>query len=313
MFLKLTLRFFAVLLIFLSREVKASSSCAGTSGQSICILPSEQHYQFGATTSYRATSGVFDPYGYYIPNSDGTSLTSITTVLGGAYRLGEDWQLGLSIPIVRNERQLSGKDHTATSIGDPVLEGRYTLWEDLAFLRYRPQLSFYGGMRFPLGTSVYTSTDPSGVDVVGEGTPVLHAGIGSSKIYYPIKLTVDGTYFYPVAKSVTQMRGVSVATPYTLKSGNRFQLLESLGYLVNEKWTISAGLKQLWIFESSVDGNAVSGSAGRLFTTIASVNYFVNPAVGLGLSYETPAPFYQYLANQPNAQTVALAATYGGF
>jgi hypothetical protein len=42
------------------------------------------------------------------------------------------------------------------------------------------------------------------------------------------------------------------------------------------------------------------------------VNYFYDASWGVGLSYETAFPFYQYIANQPYAQAVALAVTYGG-
>ena len=72
------------------------------------------------------------------------------------------------------------------------------------------------------------------------------------------------------------------------------------------------GFRQQWEFESSVDGNSVAGSAGRLFTSILSVNYFHDSYLSMSLNYETPFPFLQYLVNQPRTETLSLALLYGG-
>lgn len=296
----------------------ASSCCAGGGGQSLCVLPFEQRYQLGISTNYRTVTGHFDPYGDYTPLSPGDSYHSVITTLGGAYRLTDEWQLGMSVPIVHNENTVLSKSHIATVFGDPALEGRYTVFEDLAFLPYRPALTLYSGLRFPLGRSVYNSSDPYNTDVVGDGTTTLHFGINASKIIRPIKISpfkisMDGTYFYPISKRVVEMRGVRLSDPYPLKSGNRFQAIESLAYLLNEKWSASLGLKELWIQESKINGSSVDGSAGRIFSSIGTVNYFMNASWAFDLAVESSFPFYQYLANQANVQSISIGAIYGGF
>ncbi len=309
---KSTLLFSFVFICF-SVPSYASSCCAGSGGQSLCVLPSEQSYQLGASSAYRSIEGRFDPYGQYTANKEGDRIRSIVTVLGAAYRLNHDWQLGLSVPITSNQQSFSGKNHGATSLGDPAFEARYTFLEDLSFLTFRPGLTFYGGVRLPVGKSIYNSTDPYNADAVGDGTTTFHMGLNASKIYSPIKLTFDSAFFYPFSKKVTEMRGDPVSSPYPLKSGNKVQLLESAGYLVNEHWSGTLGVKQLWIFESSLNSEPVLGSAGRLFSSLITLNYFHNASLGLGLTYETAFPFYHYLANQPYVQQISLAATYGGF
>lgn len=294
-------------------KAPASSCCAGGGGQSICVLPYEQRYQIGVTSTYRFIEGEFDPYGNYTRNAEGYSFRQITTVVGGAYRLGEDWQAGLSVPVITNQQTISGNSRSATALGDPAIEARYTLFEDLAFLRFRPQITFYGGVRLPLGNSIYDSRDPYSLDVVGDGTTTFHAGINASKLYRPVKFTLDSTFFYPTERTVNRMRGAVVPSPYQLRTGNRFQFVESVTDLLNSRWSGVLGLRQLWVSQSSINGNAGEGSAQRLFSSLAAVNYFLENSWAFALNYETAFPFFRYLANQPNAQSVALAMTYGGF
>src|ERR1035437_249590 len=186
-------KFFLVMLLTISLrfavQAVASSCCAGSGGQSICVLPSEQRYQLGVSTLYRSIEGHFDPYGAYTANDQTTSQRAIITTVGGAYRLNDDWQIGVSIPVIHNDFNFAGSPHTATTLGDPAIEGRYLLWEDLNFLTFRPQLTFYGGVRLPLGESVYTSNDLYDTNVTGDGTATLHAGINASKLYRPVKLS----------------------------------------------------------------------------------------------------------------------------
>ncbi len=315
--LKIFLFVFSILSILMGLNLQAishaSSCCAESGGQSLCVLPSSQNSQFGLSTAYRSNKGRFDPYGEYTPTKDVNSSQTITTLFGAAYRVSEDSQVGLSLPLVSNFRRLSGKNYRATSFGDPTLEWRYNLWEDLSFLTYRPQLTLYGGVRIPLGKSFYNSSDPYLVDVVGDGTTTLHAGLNTSKIFQPIKFTLDGALFYPISKNVTKVQGVPISSPYFFKSGNRIQLIESAGYLINEHWSGTLSLKQLWNFNNKMNGEIIAGSAGRLFSTQTTLNYFYDTALGFGITYETAFPFYRYLANQPNIESVSIAAIYGGF
>lgn len=292
---------------------QASPCCAGSGGQSICVLPSEQRYQLGLATSYRDVQGHFDPYGEYSSNPKGVSSRSVMTVVGAAYRVREDLQAGLSVPVVSSYQRLPGRSLSASGLGDPALEGRYALLEDLSFLQYQPQLSFYGGLRFPFGTSVYDSTDPYGADVFGDGAFTAHAGLNVSKIYYPIKPALDAAYFHPFSRTVDTMRGAAVATPYSFRNGDRFQLVESATLLFGDHFSATAGLKQLWILQSQKDGSTVDGSAGRLFSSLASLNYFHDAAWSFGLSHENAFPFYRYEVNQADARVFSVSVVYGGF
>lgn len=289
----------------------ASTCCAGGGGQSICVLPAEQHYQLGFSNTYRTVEGEYDPYGYYSSNSNGNTIDQIVTVFGGAYRINDEWQLGISVPFTTNQQKISGTSKQASAMGDPALEARFLFWEDLAFLT-RPQLDFYFGLRLPLGTSVYTTSDPYALDAVGDGTTTVHIGANVSKLYRPFKFTFDGAYFHPVSRNVDEIRGKSVSEPYQLKLGNRFQFSESLAYLFNERWSSAVGLRQLWVLQSSINGNEADSSAQRLYTSLASVSYSHDISWNVALSAETVYPFGEFAANQSNSQSVSLALTYGG-
>lgn len=292
----------------------ASSCCSGGGGQTICVLPAEHNYQLGVSASYRTIDGHYDPYGYYSENSAGTFSTVKTVIFGGAYRLNDNWQLGGSVPLVNNVHALlNGATLSATEVADPVVEARYSVWEDLRFLPYRPQLSLMGGLRVPVGASIYNSTDPYGTNVVGDGTYTVHIGVNASKTIQSTKLAIDGTFFYPISKRVSEMKGVQISNPYFIRLGNRFQTTESVIYLFNEKFSAGASLKQFWQLETSINGEVTQGSAARLFTSGLSFGYFMNRSLSFAASVETVAPFYQYIANQPGFTFVAINASYGGF
>ncbi len=317
MFLK---RRFVNLFLFLgivlinTSHVHGAACHGGGGGQSIVVLSPEQHYQFGVATSYGIFSGQFDPYGNYTSNPQGDSATTLTNMIGMAYRMTENSQISLNIPVIYKQQTFSSqKKYTHTGIGDILSEIKYTLWDDLAFLSYHPHLSFYGGFRLPSGTSIYNSSNLYGTDIVGEGTTIAHAGVSSSKTYHPFKLSFDGSFLYPFSKKVTKIRKISLSTPYTLKSGNRIQLSEGVSYFLNKHWSGSLGLNQLWTFKSKMNAETVMASRARLFTTLIGINYAYDVSWGGGLSYATAFPFYRYLANQLHSQTISLAMTYTGF
>ncbi len=290
----------------------AQSCHGGGGGQVLAVLSSGQQYQLATATFYRLSSGRFDPYGRYISEASSTSYRSWVTLLGGAYRLSEDWQLGVSLPMIYNDYSISTLQRQATSLGDPIGEIRYTLWEDLGFLKYRPSLSLYGGLRLPVGKSLYDSSDPLDTDVTSDGMITSHIGATLSKLYHPLKFSWDGSFFYPFSKTITQNRGKPIAS-YDLKNGNQFQMSESISTLFNEHFTGTLSLKQLWQTQSSTDGENLLGSAARLFSTLVSTSCTFNTSWGVSLSYENAFPFYRYLVNQPKTETFLIAGIYNGF
>lgn len=303
---------FAVTLILTGNDFALAASChGGGGGESVCVLTLEQNIQLGITTSLRDIKGEFDPYGHYTPNPIGNTTTTWTTVIGSAIRLNEDWQLGVSLPVMQTKQVINNEPISHTGIGDPSVEGRYTLWEDLAFLVYKPELSFYVGARLPLGKSIYESTHVSGADITGSGFVTAHVGATAAKLYRPVRIAVDGALFYPFAKEVQKIRNTPISTPYQLKSGNRFQLSESVTYLPTTQWSGTLGFRQLWSLESSIDGSSVSGSAGRSFWGMIALGYFQDDW-SYGLSYETSFPFERYFANQSRSDAFTLNAAFNG-
>lgn len=291
-----------------------SASCHGGGGGETTVLSAGQKIQVGMANSFRVIEGFFDPYGRYTSTrDDDSSLISFATTWNAGVRASESWQWAFAFPVINNFGSYSGQNHSKTSIGDPVLETRYTLWEDLGSLSLLPEINGYVGARFPLGTSVYTSLDSRGLDVVGDGVSTLHLGWVASKLVRPVKVSLSGSFYYPWEKQVTKMRGVSVASPYSFKSGNRVFLEESAGYLISNHWNTAFGLRQLWTLKSKMAGNTVEGSAQRLFSTLMTLGYTMDVSLNMALSYETPFPFYRYVANQANSHLVSFAIQYGIF
>ncbi len=301
-----------ILPFLLWSEGLVAAGCHGGGGGETLVLPSGQRYQFGLATSYRLIQDSFHPYGGDPPQSENSSLNSLTTSWSGGARVSESWQFSWALPLTYNKYVIGGKDHSQASFGDPILETRYTFLEDVRFLWYQPELSFYGGVRLPLGTSTYNSRDPYGADVAGEGLTIFHSGIGAAKLFRPFKFTLNGGFYYPLEKKVEQIRNVNV-TPYDFKSGNRIVLNGGLNYLINNHWTTSVGVKGLWTLKSKKDQDVIEGSSGRLFSMTASLGYAYDVSWSMALNYETLFPFYKYGVNQQNSNTFSLALNYGIF
>lgn len=311
--LKLIFKTFLMTLIVLSGGSVWAASCHGGGGGETTVLSAGQKVQFGMATSYRVIQGSFDPYGRYQSLDSDSSSRFLTTTWNGGIRLNEAWQLGWAIPLIHIQRELRGNPYSATSLGDSVLETRYTVLEDFGRLSYFPELNVLTGIRLPLGTSVYDTSDVRGMDVVGDGVSTIHGGVNISKLVRPLRLSLGGTFYYPWEKRVTKMRGIAVAEPYALKSGNRILLEESLSYLITNHWNSSVGIKELWSLKSNRNGETINGSASRIFSTLMSLGYAVDVSWNVALGYETLFPFYKYAVNQPNAHTASVAVQYGVF
>lgn len=302
--------FFAVFFLAFFPEFSwAASCCAGSGGQTITVLPAEESYQFGASFSFRSIEGHFDPYGFYGSLSKTDYSETYTTIFGGAYRLGEAWQVAASLPVVNRRETYSETSNSTTGLGDIVLEGRFTLWDDLFFL-IRPSLDFYAGMRLPTGTSVYTSNDPTGIDAVGDGVWTPYIGASVSKMVRPFRFGIDGSYSRSFSKTVSQNKGTDIL-PYSTKPGNKIKTSETISWLANLNWSVSLGLHQLWQSEASMNGEQVSGSAARSYSSSLGVA-LSDGNWRFSIAYEAIFPFYPYVVNQPNFGALSASIIFAG-
>lgn len=310
-----TFKFKAILFFLIAQPFFSQNSyafsCHGGGGGGF-RLASDQHFQFGIATSYRTIQGWFDSLGYYTSNEGNIFFRTMTTILGGGYRFSENFSFALNIPFVFRTQQLKEQKDSYASFGDPSMEVTYKVWDDLHFLRFRPELNLYGGIHLPLGISPYNSKDLSGGDIVGQGFNVLYGGFNISKLYRPLKFGLDGSGFFPFSRKVTHVRGENLSESYLLKRGNQCQLVETISYLFNSNWNISMGFKQFWQLHSKMKRAKIMTSAERLFSSIAALNYTYDSGWNLGINFETIFPFYRYLVNQPSFQTISLSFTYGG-
>lgn len=301
----------AIAMVVFSGHARASSCCAASGGQTICVLPDEQNYQVGVATSVEEMLGHTDGVGRFHRQDDTVVVRRYAWIIGAAYRVTEDVQLSVSLPTLFNKQRFSKDEHTATGLGDTTFEGRYSLWQDLAFLRYRPSVSFYSGARLPTGTSVYDAQDRFSTDVTGDGFVSPYLGVSVAKLYQPWRFSVDASVIVPLGLHVTSMHQKPLITPYDYREGLRFQFAQGASYLINSKWSASLTTLFTLRFLTKVDAQAVLHSGGRRLSLDGAIHYFHSAALQVNVGLSSSLPMTNLDRNQAQLAALRLSVAYG--
>ncbi len=296
-------------------ESSVATAPTGTvSAESDTIAAPSHRIDLGISTSFRATQGSFDPYGYYVPYPNGSSSWSVSENLKGAYHFSKDWDMSMTIPIRKTETDLPSGSKSSDSVGFPQISAHHRIGGPA-------NLSLNAGVNFPWkwsaskteGTPAASISGDSATDTPPAGVSTSF-GIGSVQHLGRFRLSGDASTTYAFA-SVPENRGGDgvVANPnVSVRPGMRFQLHEGLAYLLNQHWNVSGGLSQMWLQSTVANGVVSDGTAGRIFSSSLGVSYTPDTIWRWGLGYETQFPFYSYIVNQPFAPAVSLSLTYAG-
>ncbi len=309
---KFSIRLLLVSLTLMSLSLSLSVALAAEDVDVTDIPIESGHYQLGLMTAYRPTQGAWDPYGNYTTYPDGSVALSVFTTISFSYRFNKDWEIGLSLPIRQSRMIMPTGDSASTIVGGFGGDVRYHVggW---------PHLILHAGVGTPWNWRHMTvngdprasfSTNDLSTDISGWS---MRVGAGVSRTFYKVRAAFDLSAGIPIGTSDMTSDGPPLpGPPPQVGQGKRIQALEGLSYLATKQWSINSGLRQSWAMDTSVNGVAVDGSAGRLFTTSIGLSYNPSHDWRWTGSFDTPYPFYSYAVNQPYSPTFAVSMVYMG-
>ncbi len=273
------------------------------------ILPIQQ-FDVGLSSSLKAAQGTFDNYGIYTAYPNGSESISYMTTLKADYRFSQRWDAGFALPIRQSELQLPTGSRESTTLGGAQLSGRYHAGTGA-------HIVVHGGIALPwkwssskvVGTPAASIAPDTGSDSMPNGTSV-HLGVGTSHTFGRIRLAYDFTTTYAFA-STPNFNDGSVSDPnVSVRPGMRYSIREGVSYALDQNWFIDAGLNQMWIMDTHVNGVDSDGTGSRAFTTTVGVGYKGGEKWRINVAYETSFPFYGYEVNLPYAPTFSFGLTY---
>lgn len=281
-------------------------------------IPSN-HWELSVISSYRDSQGKFDPYGNYSNYTDGSKVWSWMNMFNVGYRITNKWEVSMTV----SERQSrstypSGSMH-GDSFGNPSLEGRYH-WT----IPQVAHLMFYGGVSIPESFSVnHINGDPSKDSLSADGLDGgmingwgVRLGAGAFRVIEPIRLRVaiDAGVTVPFAQSVVPQDAPDGTPSVVMGKSKIYSLREGVAYpmIWVRGLALNAGLSQQWEGDSTVNGNDIQTTASRSFGTSYGVSYSSRDLWRVSAAYQTPWPFYSYLANQPYSPSISVGMSYSG-
>ena len=220
-------RIFLSCIITVFSSLSIAASCCGGGASTGVILPKFNDAMWDVSLENESYYGYWTQQGNHQNDPAGSELIQRRINLSYAHRLGEQWQMNASIPIVDNQNQYSGENSSVQGIGD----GQISLWYE-AFERVtcvykitswkslQPSLYFGTSLTLPTGISAYSDRVDNSFDITGRGFYRWDANMIIEKTVYPFSLGWKGSYGVHWKRPVNQEYGNAI-TPYEKQLGDR--------------------------------------------------------------------------------------------
>ena len=213
--------------LLLISQFSYSASCCGGGASSGVILPKFDDAMWDMSFSNEVYDGYWTQQGEHKDDPAGSELIQRRMTLSYAHRLGEQWQVNVSMPLVDNQNRYSGDSSSVQGLGDAQVGIWYetfervtcvykiTGWESL-----KPSVYFGTTLTLPTGISQYSDRIDNSFDITGRGFYRWDANMIIEKTVYPFSLGWQGSYGIAMERPVNQEYGQAV-TPYNKQLGNR--------------------------------------------------------------------------------------------
>jgi len=222
-------------LVLKSTPLQAASCCGGGAGSGI-ILPKFKQHMLDLGINNEQYDGFWTQAGDHRDDPANSDLSQKRLNVSYAYRLADQWQLGLSTPLVYNQNTYSGKNSSVFGLGDSQVSLWYEAFERVtcvykvtSWKSLQPSLYFGPALTLPTGMSQYSDRIESSFDITGRGFYRLDGQVLLEKTIYPWTATVHYIYGQYLKRPVNQEYGQAIE-PYNKQLGDRQQLTLSAGY-----------------------------------------------------------------------------------
>ena len=276
--------FFTLFMVLIGTYSSAhAASCCGGGASSGIILPKFNDAMWDISVSHERYDGAWTKQGVYQDDPDGSDLLQRRLDLSYAYRLAEQWQLNIGLPLVDNQNKYSGDSSSVQGLGDMPLSVWYEAFDKVTCVykingweSLKPSLYFGTSLTLPTGISPYSDRIDRSDDITGLGFYRLDANMIIEKTVYPYSLSWQGKYGYTFERPVNQENGQAVE-PYNKKLGDRTASIFSAAYtwfLPNlSMLSLTASHSQLEEQSAKYDGVTDSNSGLKKTTLGLSLAY----------------------------------------
>lgn len=302
--------------LFISTYVHSASCCGGGAGSGI-ILPKFQQHMLDFNISNEQYDGFWTQKSQYRNDPANSDLSQQRLNMAYAYRLSEQWQLGVSSPLVYNQNRYSGVESNVFALGDSQVNLWYEAFERVTCVykitgwkSLQPSLYFGTALTLPTGISQYSDRIDSSFDITGRGFYRLDGQVLIEKTIYPWSASIHYIYGQYLKRPVNQEYGQAIE-PYNKQLGDRQQLTLSAGYT----WFLA----NFSMLSFTLNHNTVDEDNASINSIKDSSSGFENTSFGFALAYskitrdwviKTSFTQLDTGRNTPKTQTLSIGASH---
>lgn len=257
------------------------SSVSGTA----TLFAAQGRFLYQTVLSVRDVTGSFNELSDWTPKPEGSSLNTFQANLGLTYYPGNDWSLGLLVPLAANtlngaqwaaqgavipfdEMEGTVSSQSGAGLGDISLQASYVAYrgEDL------PSLAFWGGLILPSGNATGEAASFTGSGVVSA-----QLGLSALKDLGPFELSASVGLQRPLTEPAS---GVSRA----FYVGQSFLGQLQANWELHPAWRLGMGASAFYGEVAATDASPTAAKLGKLKLS-PSVEWRFMPDQGLRLAY----------------------------
>jgi hypothetical protein len=268
-------------LICLAQDLRAAACCGGGVAAPTIITGDDRAQAAISATHSQILTDV---------NASGIWRDRETTELGetlridAAYKAGESWQVGASVPVISRSRA----NDQSSGLGDVALNTAYEYLPELEYNPYRPKGLGYLQLIIPTGRTVFE--DSTGIEARGRGYWALGLGTLLTKTIGDW----DGLLVLDLHRSFRKSVHTSQFTG-TLSPGFGGSVLVGGGYNLRS-WRF--GLNLAWFYEDPVQAESADSSTAGAFQQYTA---------GTLQRYASASAVVSYLASDEWSATLNIA------
>ncbi len=286
------------LVIFLFFKSTFGASCCGGGSSMPSLITGDVKTQISAVASNSATTEQTDSDGNLIGVRNSQVRESL--VLSGSYLLGSYWQIGVTLPLIKNTTKTQGREESSSGLGDISLQAAYEFLPELGYSPWKPRGFLFFEQSFPTSPSTYDANNPLRTDSRGAGLASTSIGLALIKTYpsWDWLGSVKLQHFYQRTFSEPQKMKVAIKPSWSAMIGAGKSLSDfRLGLNLT---TTHMGAREITGFSK----------AQKMITTAwsTSLSYMIAEESSLSLSYSDQS-LLKPSQNSPLLKTLALTFT----